>query len=79
MKQVQRLPLLKQFSTNMKNIVIITQLHDGKKLPFTSLQKYLNAIECDEVVQRALKRKTMPFEYYGMKFERLPLNQLKTK
>lgn len=59
----------------MKNIVIITQLLDGKKTAWTSLEKYLKSINAAPQVKTALKRKKMPFEYYGIKFERLILNQ----
>lgn len=60
----------------MKTIVIITTLHDGKKTAWTSLEKYLKSIQAAPQVKTALKRKKMPFEYYGIKFERLILEKL---
>jgi len=59
----------------MKTVVIITQLHDGTKTVWTSLEKYLKTLDTTPQVKIALKRRKMPFEYYGIKFERLPLNQ----
>jgi len=59
----------------MKTIVIITTLHDGTKTAWTSLERYLKSIQAAPQVKTALKRRKMPFEYYGVKFERLILNQ----
>lgn len=59
----------------MKTIVIITQLHDGTKTVWTSLEKYLKSIDAPQQVKTAIKRRKMPFEYHGIRFERLTLNQ----
>ena len=59
----------------METVVIITTLHDGNKTAWTSLEKYLKAINAAPQVKTALKRRKMPFEYYGIKFERLTINQ----
>lgn len=59
----------------MKTIVLTTQVHDGTKSAWTSLEKYLKSIDAPIQVKTAIKRRKMPFEYYGVKFERLTLNQ----
>ena len=59
----------------MKTIVIITRLHGGTKAAWTSLEKYLKSIDAPQQVKTAIKRRKMPFEYYGTRFERLTLNQ----
>jgi len=58
----------------MKTIVIITTLHDGNKTAWTSLEKYLKSINTTPQVRTALKRRKMPFEYYGIRFERIKVN-----
>ena len=59
----------------MKTIVLTTQVHDGTKAAWTSLEKYLKSIDAPIQVKTAIKRRKMPFEYYGIMFERLTLNQ----
>ena len=67
--------LKKKLINQLKTIVIITKVHDGTKSAWTSLEKYLKAIDAPRQVKTAIKRRKMPFDYYGVKFERLTLNQ----
>jgi len=59
----------------MKTVVITTNVHDGTKAAWTSLEKYLKSIDAPQQVKTAIKRRKMPFEYYRIRFERLTLNQ----
>lgn len=54
-----------------KTVILITFKHDHEPLCFSTLTGYLNSINASEQQKRALQRRKMPFEYYGMEFKRL--------
>lgn len=57
-----------------KTVILITFKHDNRSLCFSTLTGYLNSINASEQQKRALARRKMPFDYYGIRFERLKVN-----
>lgn len=58
----------------MKSIVLVTQLQDGSTQVYATLTAWLRKIKANPQMIRALQRRKMPFQYYGILFERKNIN-----